>query len=236
MKYRYAIRFDNGWFYCGQNHIQPDISLAKRYAKAGNAKAIGDRCMNIMPPEYGINGFSVVEINIGINNMDVYKTQKQTKTADASERKLYDVWFCHCGRIQLMEYEQFNWLREDFANRFIIRICQHCGTAQRVWLSEYDDGFAVNSTSLEDIILNPADLMNCRIIMDKGIQVPVITDNADLFPWADAHISTSWWHNNQTATVDTARLIRDVKDEDKLRSIAGYVSGIDWSGTPYEIR
>ena len=33
----------------------------------------------------------------------------------------------------------------------------------------------------------------------------------------------------------TQQLIKEVNDEEILHSIAGYVSGIDWSGTPYDI-
>lgn len=32
------------------------------------------------------------------------------------------------------------------------------------------------------------------------------------------------------------RLIHEVKDEEILKSISGYVTGIDWSDTPYEIK
>ncbi len=141
----------------------------------------------------------------------------------------YDVWFCHCGTIQLMPNEYYDWLQEDYANRFIIRICQQCGKAQRVWLSTYNDGFAVNACKVENIELNGNDMANCRVLMYKGTRVPM--KNGD---YATSHFNTFWFDDQGNREVDTERLIREVKDEEKLRSISGYITGIDWKGTPYD--
>ena len=44
----------------------------------------------------------------------------------------YDVWFCHCGRIHVMPNEYYEWLQEDYKNRFILRICQNCGNSWKI--------------------------------------------------------------------------------------------------------
>lgn len=148
--------------------------------------------------------------------------------------KKYDVWFCRCGTIQLMPEEYYGWLQEDYANRSIIRVCQNCGRVQRVWLSEWEDGFAVNASDIEDVELTPAS--NCRILMYKGIRVPMKSGE-----YATSHFNTYWFDDNGSRDVDAEHLIRVIRKsypdtyDDVLRSIAGYVSGINWNGTPYQL-
>lgn len=144
--------------------------------------------------------------------------------------KKYDAWFCHCGTIQLMPNDYYDWLAEDFANRYILRVCQRCGTVRRIWLSEgLEEGFYVNGCDMENFELKPEDLQNCRIIFDKGIRVPVKDGD-----YATCYFANTYFDDEGHRGADTERLIREVKDEDKLRSISGYITGIDWKGTPYD--
>ena len=143
----------------------------------------------------------------------------------------YDVWFCHCGTLQFMPEEYYNWLQEDYANRTIIRVCQHCGRAQKVWLEPYDNGYCVGATGIKDVEMAPDDLANTRIIFDSGVRVPV--KNGE-FEYATSYFANRYIYNNEFADVDVDRLIRDINDEEKTQSVAAYLSGIDWKGTPYE--
>lgn len=144
--------------------------------------------------------------------------------------KRYDVIFCSCGTIQTMPTEYYDWLEEDYKNRFILRVCQRCGKVVKVWLSEYEDGFAINATSVENFELTDEAKGNFRILFNKGIQVPL--KNGE---YADYHTAGVWFSEQGKSEVDTDRLIKEVKDPDILRSIAGYVSGINWKGTSYEL-
>ena len=144
--------------------------------------------------------------------------------------KRYDVIFCSCGTIQIMPTEYYNWLEEDYKNRFILRVCQRCGKVVKVWLSEYEDGFAINATSVENFELTDEAKGNFRVIFNKGIQVPL--KNGE---YADYHVADVWFSEQGKGEVDTDRLIKEVNDPDILRSIAGYVSGINWKGTSYEL-
>ena len=146
-----------------------------------------------------------------------------------ADRK-YDVWFCRCGTIQLMPKEYYKWLEEDYVNRSILRVCQCCGTVRRVWLSEYENGFCVNSTSEEDFELSPEEQSNVRVIFSKGIRVPL---KGGLYATRFSP-AVVWFDETGKGSVDTNRLIREVEDEDKLSSIAAYAAGIDWRGTPYD--
>lgn len=141
----------------------------------------------------------------------------------------YDVWFCRCGTIQLMPNEYYDWLQEDYRNRYIIRVCQNCGATRKIWLEEYEDGFCICGTDANDFELTPDEIKNCRIIFNQGIRVPIEGGT-----YADYHVSNMWLDNEGHKNVDTKRLIHIVKDEETLRSIAAYVSGIDWTGTPYD--
>lgn len=146
--------------------------------------------------------------------------------------KKYDVRFCDCGRIQLTPMEYLDWLSEDPDNRYILQICQNCGATRRIFLTEYmDGGYALNSVDIFDYELMPEDLEHCRVIMNRGIPVPLMNNKR-----AELHIGREWYseESDVPTKVDTQKLISEVKDEDKLKSISGYISGIDWSGTPYD--
>ena len=143
----------------------------------------------------------------------------------------YDVWFCHCGHIQLMPNDYYKWLEEDSENRYIIRVCQNCGRAIKIWLDKSNDGFDVCSTNIKNFVIEPTDVNNVRIIFNEGIEVPIIGGT-----YATYQIAGTWWDDDQNKGVDTRRLIAEVKDPDILKSIAAYVSGIDWSGTEYEYK
>ena len=141
----------------------------------------------------------------------------------------YDVLFCHCGTLQLMPSEYYDWLEEKYQTRRVIRVCQHCGATYQVWLTEYDDGFAVNSCNITDTIIDENDKYETRYIFSTGIRVPMTSGNEAAY-----HNGNYWTDESGNTVVDTNRLIQKVRDEDKLKSIAAYVSGINWKGTPYE--
>lgn len=147
--------------------------------------------------------------------------------------KEYDVKFCSCGTIHLMPMEYYDWLQEDYTSRYVLRICQRCGSVIKVWLDEgfESNSFNINSTSInEDSEITPEDLQNCRVLLSRGHRVPLVNGNH-----ATYHVDQSWFDGFYRRDVDTKRLIREVKDPEKLRSIAGYASGIDWSGTDYSL-
>ena len=143
----------------------------------------------------------------------------------------YDVRFCRCGTIHVMPVSYYDWMESDYKNRSVYRVCQHCGKTIRTWLSEYDDGFCINSFEENDFELSKEDKDDFKVIFSTGIRVPLKSGN-----YATYQSSGVWFDDDQKSDVDTKRLIREVKDEEILKSISGYVTGIDWSDTPYEIK
>lgn len=160
----------------------------------------------------------------------------------------YDCWFCNCGRIQPMDWGFFDWMAENPDTRRLIRVCQNCGATRMQWLDEYDGGQAICGTDLSDKIIDTTDDNEYQIIFDHGIRVPLkcgvdaeayLANTYINFDYLREHVGTTWVAEAEKiepgcCTVDAERLIRDVKDEDLIKSIAGYVSGIDWTGTKYE--
>lgn len=144
----------------------------------------------------------------------------------------YDVRFCSCGTIHVMPVSYYDWMENDYKNRSVYRVCQRCGRTIRTWLSEYDDGFCVNSCEMNDFELSKENKDDFKVIFSKGIRVPLKTGN-----YATYHsCGNAWFDEDKKSDVDTKRLIHEVKDEEILKSISGYVTGIDWSDTPYEIK
>ena len=150
--------------------------------------------------------------------------------------KKYEVSFCSCGHIHIMPSEYLDWIQEDYKHRSIIQICRNCGSSYKTFLDEYfEGGFVICGCDVEDTeILNDP---NTRIILQKGIQVPIVEGYC-----ADYYINGIWMCDGHRVVVDTDRLIRDVQrdygDEADyiLKAISGYVSGINWKGTKYEIK
>lgn len=153
----------------------------------------------------------------------------------------YEAWFCHCGRIHLMNNDKYDWLSKDFRNRKIIRICQNCGATRQTWLDEYfiedeDDprpSFTVCGSDVkEGEFIGDS---NTQFIFSKGIRVPLKSG-----AFAEYHGPAGGWFDDKgKCEVWTDRLIqniqREFKDEaeDVLNSISGYVAGINWEGTLY---
>ena len=158
----------------------------------------------------------------------------------------YEVWFCDCGRIHLMDNKYLDWMQEDSKNRSVIRVCRNCGNVQEMFLDEnICGGYDICATDNipEEFDSSP----DTHFIFSKGIQVPMMSGG-----YATYRSPTGRWYTDpvvhiygeETASknyiVDTKSLIkeirRDYKDqaEDILKSISGYVSGIDWTGTEYE--
>lgn len=153
----------------------------------------------------------------------------------------YDVWFCKCGRIHLMNNNKYEWLVNDFKNRKIVQICQNCGATRQIWL---DECFTKDGDNLyPSFTVCNSDVKECEFIGDSNIQfifgngVPVPLENgetAEYFePWG------VWHYSEGRCKVWTKRFIDYIKyhykedAEDILNSISGYVAGIDWEGTPY---
>ena len=147
--------------------------------------------------------------------------------------KKYDVWFCKCGHIHLMDEKWFDWMSKDCQNRHVIRICQNCGATYEMWLSEsFYGGYDVNGKKVENFeVWGDA---NVRILFNEGIAVPLVNGR-----YADYYCNGTWWCDNNSFKVDTAYFIKEVQSEykyeadDILTSISGYVVGIDWTNTPY---
>lgn len=161
--------------------------------------------------------------------------------------KRYDAWFCDCGVIQLMDYQLYDWMQEKPDKRRVVRVCQHCGATRVIWLSEYEDGYAINGADFYNHILSPSEDYEYHIIFDRGIEVPLkcgfYADSYRANRYVSWHyveseyggdLATAEKSDPDCCTVDVKRLIKEVNDEDKIQSIAGYVSGINWSGTKYK--
>ncbi len=158
--------------------------------------------------------------------------------------KKYDVWFCNCGHIHLMDRKWFDWMREDYINRQIVRVCRICGTIYKQFLDPYEDGFCICSADIGDEEFNANS--NMHFIFSRGIAVPTV---AGLY--AEYRSPSGVWYaptevydevrndDPDFHTVDTNQLIHNIQREyredadDILNSISGYVSGIDWTNTPY---
>lgn len=167
--------------------------------------------------------------------------------------KEYIIRFCHCGRIRYLPMEAYDWMSKDCKNREIIWICTNCGSAERIFLTPYDDGYAVNATDIDGCI----EPTLCKIYASRGIMVPMKSGSiADTFQdrwfanteeWcvqSENHtyksINESEGRREDWATVDTDRLISIVKTthpdiaDDLLKSISSYAGvKIHWDGTNY---
>lgn len=147
--------------------------------------------------------------------------------------KKYDVQFCSCGRIHCIPYEMLDWLSEDYAKRSIIHVCLNCGASTEIGLTEYMDGFALCKNDIDNKVITCDNETQKKLIFDYGIEVP--TDKG----YATGYFGHQWSVEEdgpiELAKVNPKRLIREVNDEDKLRSISGYLADIDWTGTPYEL-
>lgn len=155
----------------------------------------------------------------------------------------YEAWFCHCGRIHLMNNDKYDWLAEDFQNRRIIRVCQNCGATRQTWLDECfmedeDDprpSFTVCGSDLrEGEFIGDS---NTQFIFSKGIRVPL----KNVFRFATSRLGGNGWfdEDGNPGEVDTESLIKEIRSqfkdeaEEVLDSISGYVVGINWESTPY---
>lgn len=145
----------------------------------------------------------------------------------------YDVWFCKCGRIHLMNKRKYDWLADDSKNRKIICVCQNCGATRQTWLDEYFEGGNIicSSDVKEGEFIGDN---NTQFIFSRGIPVPLRSGG-----FAEYFTSGIWYDSDIKRKVWTECLIDDIKyrykeeAEDILNSISGYAVDIDWEGTPY---
>ena len=145
----------------------------------------------------------------------------------------YDVRFCKCGHIHLINSSWFDWMREDYKNNFLIFVCQSCGATHKIFLDTFEDGYCVNVVDMTNFQMVGG--TSARFIFSEGIAVPL-----EVGDYASFYVHNRWYYGAGSSPVDTQRLIRDIKREykddadDILRSISSYVSGINWKGTKYE--
>lgn len=164
-------------------------------------------------------------------------------------KKRYNCWFCSCGRIHVMDYEVYEWLKKDCEHRRVVRVCQNCGRSTVTWLQDYCYGsLEICGNDFTDQEVIPGGEYEYRFILNRGIKVPMVSgwyansyhgntyvdwDYIQTY-YGNSDLSEVEKKNPGVTQVDVETLIREVKDDDILRSIAGYVSGIDWTGTKYE--
>ena len=168
--------------------------------------------------------------------------------------KKYDCWFCHCGRIHIMDYDEFKWLEEDYVRRKIVRICRNCGAIYVQHLDTYEDGYAICGTDIYDSFdgTKPTVIQNdeeneYKFYISGGIEVPLKSGGYANY-YHGVYVNTDYIKDKYNTTyipdaekldpdcvkVDIDALINKVKDPDILQCISGYCVKIDWSGTPYE--
>lgn len=141
----------------------------------------------------------------------------------------YEVYVCSCGRIHLMDRSNFDWLSDNYTKRSVIIVCNNCGSAREIFLDEYMDGFALCEEEIKDKEIDIENGRESKIIASRGIRVRLKNKNE-----ATEYYDRMWSDENyKQDEVDVQYLINSVKDEEKLKSIAGYCFGIDWSGTKY---
>lgn len=169
--------------------------------------------------------------------------------------KRYDVWFCDCGRIHIMDYENYDWMIENCEHRQVIRVCTNCGNVHgqfltKAYYEEIGEGFDVNGFDVTDRSFDTTSGMDYRFHFSKGIMVPMKKGGYADYHFVDGFVDSEYIKQEfnttdvtyakrkdpECITVDTMRLIREVKDDDILTSISGYVVGIDWTGTKYEMK
>lgn len=171
--------------------------------------------------------------------------------------KKYDCWFCECGRIHIMDYEFYDWMQENFEHRCVIRICTNCGANHRVWLTEsFYGGFDINGADVDlngkRTIIDTTEFSEgfneYKFIFDRGIKVPMKSGGYADYHFHDGYANVDYMREKLgttyiyealkkdplCCTVDVERLIKEVNDDDIIKSISGYIIGIDWKGTKYE--
>lgn len=177
----------------------------------------------------------------------------------------YDIWFCNCGRIHFYPRSDWDWMTEDHEHRRSIQVCRNCGALYEHFLTENgwtnEDGnpsFDLNGYSYHNedrIVIDEEDQIQRRWYIDKGIKVPLKEGGYADGYWSNIYFNAEYMNqkgypsdisencqHKDCITVDTNKLIKKVKQDypeifdDLLYSISGYISGIDWDGTPYSYK
>lgn len=158
----------------------------------------------------------------------------------------YDVWFCTCGHIHFMPFDVLDWIQYDYRNREAIQVCRSCGAVRKTTLDTYEECFYICRDIERDSKITENIERCVRLFVDNGVSVYLKNFDGSTVP-ALGKLGDKWFGidfkgNRGYNPVDTLRLIQDIKHNygedanDILKSISGYVSGIDWSGTEYEIK
>lgn len=143
--------------------------------------------------------------------------------------KKYSAHACTCGVIHLLPVEIINWLKEDYKHRFIIEVCQNCGFTTKTTFEKTGDYFCSYTTIVDEGELSQEDLKNGKILFNKGIRVPMTNGN-----YATKCLSGTFM-NKGSFDVNVKRLIKEIKDRDKLESIAANeFIDINWKNTKFE--
>lgn len=157
----------------------------------------------------------------------------------------YDVWFCTCWHIHFIPSDILDWIKDDYRNREAIQVCNSCGAVRTTTLDTYEDGFCTCRDEKQNFKITKNIERCLKLFVDNGVSVYLKNFDGSTVP-ASGKLGSRWFRvnskgNQEFSSVDTLRLIQDIKHnyrddaDDILRSISGYVSGIDWSGTDYEI-
>lgn len=164
----------------------------------------------------------------------------------------YNTNFCRCGRIHAIKYDDsWDFMKEDYRNRKVAHVCSHCGSSFLMFLTEYEDGYSMNSMGLQDTVIDEVS----KLIVDSGIIL--FTESGHVVDqyvngyfvneaeWAKhqydhTSLDEAYRAGEKWCRVDAAQLIKDVYSHYKaeadaiLKSISGYAVKIDWSGTKYD--
>lgn len=168
----------------------------------------------------------------------------------------YNMWFCSCGRIHPMPISDMDWMVQDHDKRSVIHICTNCGAVYKQFLEEDPWGnepcghYYVNGVSIVDEVINTTDepKKDFKLIFNRGIKVPMKSGGYATYHLSDTYVNQDYIRDTlntndlycavrkdpECCTVDTQRLIREVKDDEILTDLSRYFVGINWAGTKYE--
>ncbi len=176
-------------------------------------------------------------------------------------KKKYDVWFCTCGRIHFFPMEDYEWMMGDPEHRSSVQVCRNCGAIKENSLADCGDGYSVNHIGFKRqtyINFMESSEYQRRFYMHTGIMVPLkeggYADTYTMHNLSHSYMNYKYIQENchsddcqqyikdhpEVITVNTPKLICEVTKnypeiaDDLLGSIAGYYSGINWTGTTYQ--
>jgi len=94
----------------------------------------------------------------------------------------YEVMFCECGRIHILNRSDYEWMKEDMKNRKAYHVCTNCGSTYVQYLDECLDGFCLCKADVRDKILTSDD--KYKIYISNGI-----VDDPDVIESVKGYVS-----------------------------------------------